>query len=148
MHHHLRPDQIALLATFEQALNCFFAHLDARRYDAMLAHFTNDARWFRQGKWSDGHRAIRQALEERCASRQTCHVMSNHHIASASDCEVTVQSVMTAYSFPAPANEKELPQISGPLRLNLVATVFCKQANGAWLISSQRFDPRVAFKAA
>lgn len=141
-------DAATLLPTLAQSLHSFFSHLDARRYEALLQYFTPHARWLRQGKWLQGRPAIAQALDERTADIQTCHVMSNTFVAACKTGEATVESYMTAYRYPTPAEPGCTPTIAGALRVNHVITVFQQQADGAWRIAEQRLIPLIDFKGA
>ncbi|MGJ7582756.1 nuclear transport factor 2 family protein [Variovorax sp. RHLX14] len=143
-----RPPSSAAAAAAElpeltQQLHYFFHQMDERRYDAMLALFTDDARWLRQGQWLLGKAAIEAALRARPADQDTRHVMSNAHIAALDGDHAVLEAYMTAYRY-AVAADGVLPSCAGPLRLNLTTTVFCRDASGDWRIAEQRLVPAVA----
>jgi len=131
-------DAATVLAPLVQQLHQFFHHLDERRYDAMLALFTEDCRWFRQGQWLEGQAAVRGALEARPLGSETRHVMTNSHVREFSQERVVLESYMTAYRYPTPMYEGNLPLVSSPLRLNQTTTVFRRDAGYDWRIAEQQ----------
>jgi hypothetical protein len=138
------PDQsdACLAAELTQRLNRFFHHLDERRYDDMIAMFTPDGRWFRQGQWLADPQAIRRALDARPAAQRTRHVMTNAFIASRDELGVRVEAYMTAYRHDGPVDG--VPRLPGPFRFNLVTTVF-RKVDGDWQIAEQRMVPEFEF---
>jgi len=134
------------LAELTQVLHSFFHALDMRRYDRMLAHFTDDCRWLRQGQWLEGKAAVRAALESRAADLDTRHVMTNAYVSALDDTTADVEAYMTAYRYPAPLwSGVALPSVAGPLRFNLTTTVFRLNAGHDWRIAEQRMVAAFAF---
>lgn len=133
----------AVLPALTQQLHRFFHQMDERRYEAMLALFTDDARWLRQGRWLVGKAAIEEALQARPAGQDTRHVMSNAHVAALDDDHAVLEAYMTAYRYDVAA-DGALPGCAGPLRLNLTTTVFRRDAGQDWRIAEQRLVPAVA----
>lgn len=143
----------AVLPMLTQQLHRFFHLMDARGYDGMLALFADDCRWLRQGAWLEGKDAVRAALEARPAAIGTRHVLTNAHVAAlGTDAPGTERAVleayMTAYRHAAPSEEGVVPQSHGPLRLNLVTTVFLRAPDADWRIAEQRMVPALAFPEA
>lgn len=137
------PAQTALLlGELTQQLHAFFHHLDERRYAELVALFTPDGRWLRQGQWLDGRAAVRAALDARPAAQRARHVITNAYVASNNDGEACVEAYMTAYRHEG--GIEGVARIAGPLRLNLVSTVF-RRVDGDWLIAEQRLVPEFEF---
>lgn len=133
-----------VLAELTQQLHRAFHHMDERRYDAMLELFTEDGRWLRQGQWLEGRPAIRAALEARPADIDTRHVLSNAYVSEYAGDRAVLEATMTAYRYPA-GNTGTPPTVAGPLRLNLVTTVFRRDAGQDWRMAEQRMVPVIAF---
>lgn len=134
-----------VLAELTQQLHSFFHAMDERRYADMLELFTEDCRWLRQGVWLDGRPAIDAALQARPAAIDTRHVLSNAYVAELAGDRAVLEATMTAYRYPA-ASDGTLPRSKGPLRLNLVSTVFRRDAGHDWRIAEQRMVPAIAFE--
>jgi len=130
----------AVLPALTQQLHRFFHGMDARRYEDMLALFTDDARWLRQGQWLVGKPAIEAALRARPADQDTRHLMSNAHVAELDGDHAVLEACMTAYRYPA-ATEGVLPTSTGPLRLNRTTTMFRRDPGQDWRIAEQRLVP-------
>lgn len=135
-----------LLGQLVQQLHRFFHHLDERRYDAMLEQFTHDGRWLRQGQWLHGREAIGAALHARAAHVQTLHVMTNAYVAEISDDQAVLEAYMTAYRYTA-AEGATTPRVAGPSKLNLVRTVFRRDAGHDWRIAEQQMVAALDFDA-
>ena len=134
------------LSETTQVLHAFFHALDLRRYDRMLDLFTEDCRWLRQGQWLQGKPAVLAALEARDPKLETRHVMTNAYVSAMEDRTVELEAYQTAYRYPTPPQgTTALPQIAGPLRFNLVATVFRRDAGHDWRIAEQRMVAAFAF---
>jgi len=133
----------AVLPALEQQLHRFFHALDSRDYPALLALFTDDCRWLRQGRWLEGKLAAMTALQARPADSETRHVLSNSFVARIGDGVVVVESGMTAYRFPTPAGT--LPTVAAPMRFNDVTTVFRREPDQDWRIAEQRLLPAFGF---
>jgi hypothetical protein len=140
----------AVLPALTQQLHRFFHLMDGRGYDGMLDLFTDDCRWLRQGRWLEGKAAVRDALEARPADTDTRHVLSNAHVAELADGHAVLEACMTAYRYPAadPAAPEATPRTAGPLRLNLVTTMFRRAPGQDWRIAEQRMVPAVEFAGA
>ena len=134
-----------VLSELTQQLHRFFHQLDEGLYEAMLAQFTDDGRWLRQGRWLEGREAIGAALAARPAGIATRHVMSNGYIAELSPNHAVLVGYMTAYRYPAGHDPNAPSRIAGPLRLNLVSTVFRRDAGHDWRIAEQRMTAEIAF---
>lgn len=139
-------DAAPVLGALTQQLHRFFHQLDERHYGAMLEQFTDDCRWLRQGRWLDGRPAIEAALRARPVDTETRHVMSNGWLSELAADRAVLEGYMTAYRYPA-ANTPgtDQPTIAGPLRLNLVSTVFRRDAGHDWRIAEQRLVTAIAF---
>ena len=135
-----------LLGELTQPLHAFFHHLDERRYAELVALFTPDARWLRQGQWLNGHAEVRKALDARPAAQRVRHVITNAYVAAnhAADSagDVLVEAYMTAYRHEGGVDG--VARIAGPLRLNLVSTRF-RRVDGEWLIAEQQLVPEFEF---
>ncbi len=136
----------AVLPALLQTLHGMFHDLDARRYDAVVAAFTSDGRWLRQGKWLEGRAAISGALQDRASDLETCHVLSNAFITASDGHAAMLHATMTAYRYPSQRTRDALPEIAGPLRINHVATVFSRQPDDSWQVAEQRLVPLVGFR--
>lgn len=135
-----------VLAELTQVLHGFFHALDTRHYDRMLALFTDDCRWLRQGQWLEGKSAVRAALDARALEVDTRHVLTNAHVSAIDSASAEVEAYMTAYRYPAPTQaEFAPPSIAGPLRFNLTTTVFRRDAGHDWRIAEQRMVAAFGF---
>jgi ketosteroid isomerase-like protein len=129
-----------------QVLSAFFHALDLRRYDRMLDLFTEDCRWLRQGQWLQGKPAVLAALEARDPQLETRHVMTNAYVSAMEGGTVELEAYQTAYRFPTPPRgATALPQVTAPLRFNLVTTVFRRDSGYDWRIAEQRMVAAFAF---
>ena len=138
-----------LLGELTQQLHAFFHHLDERRYAELVALFTPDARWLRQGQWLNGHAEVRKALDARPAAQRVRHVITNAYVAAqdvvGNTEEALVEAYMTAYRHEGGAGAiAGVARIAGPLRLNLVSTRF-RRVDAEWLIAEQRLVPEFDF---
>ena len=134
------------LAALTQVLHGFFHALDLRHYDRMLALFSDDCRWLRQGQWLEGKPAVRAALEARSPDLETRHVLTNAYVSALAGASIEVEAYMTAYRYPAPTpQDSTLPAIAGPLRFNLTTTVFRRDAGHDWRITEQRMVAAFGF---
>jgi ketosteroid isomerase-like protein len=135
-----------LLAELTQVLHAFFHAMDERRYDDMLAMFTDDCRWLRQGAWLEGRSAVGAALKTRAATIETRHVITNAYVSGLHDGsgEVEVEAYMTAYRHASPTG-RDLPMIRGALRFNLVTTRFRRDTGFDWRVAEQRMVPAFGF---
>ncbi|MEB0056590.1 nuclear transport factor 2 family protein [Variovorax sp. LG9.2] len=133
-------------AGFTQLLHGFFHALDLRHYDLMLALFTEDCRWLRQGQWLEGKPAVQAALEARPLDVDTRHVLTNEYISALADGTAEVEAYMIAYRYTAtPALHHVVPSIAGPLRFNLTTTVFRRDVGHDWRIAEQRMVAAFGF---
>jgi ketosteroid isomerase-like protein len=142
------PSHVAApaLAELTQVLHGFFHALDTRDYDRMLASFTDDCRWLRQGQWLEGKAAVGAALEARARDLDTRHVLTNAYVSRLEGTLVEVEAYMTAYRYPASTRpDNALPSIAGPLRFNLTTTVFRLDAGHDWRIAEQRMVAAFGF---
>jgi hypothetical protein len=135
-----------LLAELTQQLHQFFRQLDEYRYDDMVAMFTEDGLWLRQGQHIRGRAAIRDVLATRPAGQRIRHVMTNAFIAERQEGRVRLEAYMTAYRHENPP-ASGVPVITGPFRLNLVSTVYVP-VNGQWLIAEQSMVPEFIIEPA
>ncbi len=134
------------LAELTQVLYTFFHALDQRQYERVLAHFTEDCRWLRQGRWLEGKAEVKARLVERASGVDTCHVMTNSHVTAIEGASVEVHSWMTAYRYPvATEPDGARPDIAGPLRVNSTTTVFRRDVGHDWRIAEQRLLPVFGF---
>ncbi len=131
-----------LLAETTQRLHAFFHHLDEGRYAEMVEMFTADGRWLRQGRWSSGRAEVRAALDARPTGQRVRHVITNAYVSTEGADEATVEAYMTAYRQDGAA--QGVARIAGPLRLNLVSTIF-RRDRGEWRIAEQRLVPEFEF---
>ena len=127
-----------LVADLTQQLHAFFESLDENRYEALLASFAPDARWLRQGRWLEGHAAIRAALQARPATTRVRHVISNLQVEAEQDGEVALRCYLTALRQVGDA----APAL---FRLNLVSCVYRREADG-WLLVEQQLVPEFEFQ--
>lgn len=127
-----------------QALHFFFYCLDERRYDDLVALFTENGVWNRQGERLQGHASIRRALDARSPTQRIRHVLTNVFVAGRSDGLVTLKAYMTAYRHDDGTPTVEPPRIAGPLRMSLLSTTF-EQAGDGWLIAEQTLTPEFEF---
>lgn len=134
----------ALLPALTQQLHRFFLALDDRRYDGVLALFTDDCRWLRQGVWLQGKAAVLDGLEARPLDMDTCHLISNACVTSLDGDAAVLQAWMTAYRTPR-RGAGAVPQAAGPLRLNFTTTHFRRDAGHDWRIAEQRLVAAVDF---
>lgn len=135
-----------VLAEVTQVLHGFFHALDTRRYDRMLAHFTDDCRWLRQGQWLEGKPTVSAALEARALDFDTRHILTNAYVIALDGAWAEVEAYMTAYRYPAPSpSGLPLPTIAGPLRFSLTTTRFRLDAGHDWRICEQRMVAAFGF---
>lgn len=95
----------------EQAVIGFFNCLDGGKFDQMVSRFSPDGRWIRAtGAVLEGHRAVLNAMNERPATVQSRHLVSNFEFefldgqTARSQCCVTVYRIdgKAGNSDPAP----------------------------------------------
>lgn len=137
------PDPIAAqtVADLTQLLHAFFARLDERRYDELLALFLPEGRWLRQGRWLQGRAEIRAGLEARPATMRVRHVISNVLVLPGEGDDLRVQAYMTAYRQQAGEAAASL------FRMNMVTNIVRPQGGG-WRFVEQQLVPDLSFEAA
>ncbi|MDB5732718.1 MAG: hypothetical protein JWQ03_2613 [Variovorax sp.] len=134
------------LAELTQVLHAFFHALDMRRYDRLLALFTDDCRWLRQGQWLEGKSAVLAALEARALDIDTRHVLTNTYVSALESASAEVETYMTAYRYPVATQPGSAPpSIAGPLRFNLTTTMFRRDPGHDWRIAEQRMVTAFTF---
>jgi ketosteroid isomerase-like protein len=127
-----------LVTELTQALNAFFLDLDERRYDAVVSGFLADGRWLRQGKWLQGHAAIRAGLEARPATMRVRHIITNIVVSAPEGEDVRVHAYMTA------VRQLEGEAAASLYRMNMVSNVF-RRDEGAWRLVEQQLLPDLGF---
>jgi hypothetical protein len=70
-------DQMAAAIACEKLSVAFANHIDARRYDELIALFADDGVFERGGKPVKGHAAIRAEMDRRPLDMVTMHVCTN-----------------------------------------------------------------------
>ncbi len=102
----------------------FFHYLDEQRHDDVIALFTPEGRWHRQGRLLVGDYAIRAALQVRAGRDFVRHVLSAPCVSSGRDQRMTVQAAVTVYAAPWDP-QHTLPLVAtGPHQvLNTTATM-------------------------
>jgi hypothetical protein len=137
----------ALTWACNQALLRFFHDLDEQRYENVVASFSFEGEWHRQGKKHLGPEEIMAMLRGRSGTQVVRHVVSNVYADGASDHKATLRSYVTGYQFDA-GRVRPLPvSISGPLRIFQASTEF-EQREERLLITRHVMEPVFNFDAA
>lgn len=91
----------------------FFRALDRREHDAAAAVMAPDGLWERQGTPLKGRSAILAALEQRPASRATCHVVTNIAVEVLGDDHARVHFYLVAYDGTVSGTETPVARLAG-----------------------------------
>jgi hypothetical protein len=119
----------------QNALHKLFACLDERRYEEVLAFFTPEGEWLRQGNWCKGRKEILSSLASRSATQQISHLITNSYFERNDDTSALVASYMTTYKSDEVANGIAV-RIKGPSSVFRTQTEFTKDESG-WRIRRQ-----------
>ncbi len=118
----------------------FYNHLDARRYDDLVALFAADGVWKRQGKELDGQAAIMEAMQARGEFLVIRHIVTNIQITVEDENNASSAEYVTVYRYDS--DEK----LDGPAPLDGPGVIFLYQdklvrTGDGWKIKDKRGRP-------
>ena len=118
----------------------FYNHLDARRYDDLVALFAADGVWKRQGKELDGQAAIMEAMQARVEFLVIRHIVTNIQITVEDENNASSAEYVTVYRYDS--DEK----LDGPAPLDGPGVIFLYQdklvrTGDGWKIKDKRGRP-------
>lgn len=113
----------------EQAVISFFNCLDDRKFDQMVSRFSPDARWIRAtGAILEGRTAVLNAMNERPATVQSRHLVSNFEFEFLDGQTARSRCCVTVYRIDGEASD------SDPLPTVYTFNNEFKLRNGEWKI--------------
>jgi hypothetical protein len=113
----------------EQAIIGFFNCLDDRKFDQMASKFSVDGRWIRAtGAVLEGRAAVLQAMNERPASVQSRHLVSNFEFEFVDDQTARSRCCVTVYRIDGKVGD------SDPAPMVYAFNNEFKLRDGAWKI--------------
>ncbi|MGI6853584.1 nuclear transport factor 2 family protein [Mesorhizobium sp. 1B3] len=105
-------------AAIEQACirlsNAFATYLDTKRYEDVVALFTDDARYRPRDHVYIGHEGVRAYLSSRPENRRSRHVISNHLVEVVTPNEARGRCVIVYYADESGAPEGRPAPLAGP----------------------------------
>ena len=115
----------------------FYACLDARDYDGVIACCADDAVWHRRGQPVTGHAAIRKALASRPLDFHTGHIVTNVIVEQASDTEGRVMFYMAGHPYNGEVPDGQYV----PLPHAHILAAYCdtmRKVGNRWFISEKK----------
>lgn len=129
-----------------QLIHQLFYFLDEADYPKLVALFTPQGTWKRQGELLAGHAQILQALAKRPTSQRIRHVISNTFLSTSEAASATLTAYMTAYRFDNGTPTTGAVTISRPFRLSVVHAKLEATAGG-WRVAELDLVPEFEFAA-
>ena len=125
-------DQHLVIVACQQAVNRFYMGLDSSDMDAVAAAMATEGIWHRQGQALRGSDAVRQALAQRPAGRNTAHLVQNLvvHVESPSSARATYFTLV--YRFDAAEPVAAPVPLGAPLSISLNEDRLLRDEQGAW----------------
>lgn len=123
----------------ERLVHQFFAYLDQRDYDPLVAQMAPNGVWHRQGKELCGPAMVMAAMRARPVGFHTRHVVSNLIVDQSSKSRANASFYLTVYTHQAEDAAAApfpmaLPNSLGVYRLNLAS------ARGRWRIAEMNSE--------
>ena len=126
-----------------RTLTCFFNYFDQWRYDDMVALFTPEAVWHRQGKALQGE-AIMAALNARSRTQTVRHVITNIQVDVKAPTSADFILYVTAYTHDSGVTVATPPTIQMPSLLLVVPGALVKLGND-WKIVQMSMNREFVF---
>jgi hypothetical protein len=138
------PEQrLVITLDAERMAHTFFLHLDESNYEPLIALFTPEGVWHRQGKELRGHGMMREAMQARPKGHTTRHLVSNLLVDIVDQDHAVSSFYLTVYGATADGTSKDplpigLPNIVGVYKQKLART------GGGWRVTEM--SARTTFK--
>jgi hypothetical protein len=143
------PLSLATESTFSassQLIHQLFYFLDEADYPKLVALFTPQGTWKRQGELLTGHAQILNALAKRPTTQRIRHVISNSFLSAAEPATATLTAYMTAYRFDNGSPTTGAVTISRPFRLSVVQAKL-QVIDACWRVAELDLVPAFEFAA-
>ncbi len=138
--------QASTLSAGTQLIHQLFYFLDEAKYPELVALFTPQCTWKRQGELLTSHEQILQALSKRPATQRIRHVISNTFLSTSASTTATLTAYMTAYRFDNGQQTVGSVTISRPFRLSVVHAKL-EAVDGQWRVAELDLVPEFEFNA-
>jgi hypothetical protein len=122
------------LSASTQLIHQLFYYLDEANYPELVALFTPQGTWERQGELLTGHLQILQALAKRPTTQRIRHVISNTFLFASEPAKASLTAYMTAYRFDDGSHTTGAVTISRPFRLSVVHAKM-EATDGGWRVA-------------
>ena len=129
-----------------QLIHQLFYFLDEADYPKLVALFTPQGTWKRQGELLAGHAQILNALAKRPTTQRIRHVISNTFLSASEAASATLIAYMTAYRFDDGSQTTGSVTISRPFRLSVVHAKL-EVTDGGWRVAELDLVPEFEFAA-
>lgn len=123
-----RAEQRALEWDCHQILARLFYYLDETRYDDLVALFSPDGVWHRQGKVLKGREEMMAAMRARPGTQVIRHVLTNVLVEAAGADAAEAVSYITTYVHDSGKAEPRPVSIRSPMRIFVAKTKFRRSA--------------------
>ena len=134
------------LSASTQLIHQLFYFLDEADYPKLVALFTPQGTWKRQGELLAGHAQILQALSKRPATQRIRHVISNTFVSTSEAASASLTAYMTAYRFDNGSPTMGAVTISRPFRLSVVHAKL-EATDNCWRVAELDLVPEFEFAA-
>jgi hypothetical protein len=119
--------RLAITLDAERLAHSFFLHLDESNYEPLIALFTPEGVWHRQGKELRGQGMVREAMQARPKGHTTRHLVSNLLVEIADQDHAESSFYLTVYGATSDGASKDplpmaLPNIVGVYKQKIVRT--------------------------
>lgn len=135
-----RAERAAAVIECQQALNRFYAALDAGDFETVSASMAPQGVWHRQGQQLCGPAQVREALAKRPAGRVTAHLVQNLvvNVTAPDLAEATYMTLVYRVDLPQPA-AGPVP-LETPFAISLNRARLQGDASGVWRLLDQRSE--------
>ena len=134
------------LSASTQLIHQLFYFLDEANYPKLVAQFTPQGTWKRQGELLAGHAQILNALSKRPTTQRIRHVISNTFLSASEPASATLTAYMTAYRFDDGSHTTGAVTISRPFRLSVVYAKL-EVTDSGWRVAELDLVPEFEFAA-
>ena len=138
--------QESTISVGTQLLHQLFYFLDEADYPKLVALFTPQGTWKRQGELLAGPAQILQALSTRPTTQRIRHVISNTFLSATDTTSATLTAYMTAYRFDDGTKKLGSVTISRPFRLSVVHAKL-EVTDSGWCVTELDLVPEFEFAA-
>lgn len=137
-------DKLLVIVGCQQAINRFYAALDASDMDTVAAAMSEQGVWNRQGRALQGPKEVREALAQRPMGRNTAHLVQNLVVDAESETLANASYMTLVYRFDSSEPVAAPVPLGKPLSISIHHERLERNTQGNWLVLEKRGQQKFA----